>query len=145
MDNVYLAPKSTLCNSNTVKKGRTLAILGSILQIPIYLGFIAFVLGVSLTFYAMYLYNSNDATALAAGLFSAIEFTLLGGVLSLPGLIVTLYVLLKTEYRARWFYRFNFISVIFWLLSIPLCTVLGLLYALVFFKKGRLLGEECNK
>lgn len=145
MDNIYLAPKSTLSNSIAAKKGRALAILGSILQIPIYLGFIAFVLGVILTFYAMYLYESNNVAAIAAGLSSAIKFTLLGGVLSLPGLIVTLYVLLKTEYRARWFSRFNLISVIFWLLSFPFCTVLGLLYALVFFKKGRLLGEECNK
>ena len=133
MENVYSTPQSSLRQSNGSGKGRTIAIWGSILQAPIYLGFFAFSLGVVLTFQAISIYGAGDPKAMAAGLSTAMSYSIIGSIFSLPGLLLTFYVLFKTEYRSAWFKVYNIITIVFWVLSIPVGTIIGVIYIVILF------------
>lgn len=73
---------------------------------------------------------------MAGGISSALVSSVLGCLASLPGYIVTLYVLVKMSYRAKWFFVFNVSAATFWLLFVPIGTILGIVYiALLILKR----------
>ena len=125
-DPVYATPNSNLDSSDEVIKGKRIAFLGSILQIPLFIGIIETIVGFITTFQAVTIYGAGDPKLLAGGISSALVSSIVGCLISIPGYVITLYVLIKTSYRAKWFFIFNVSAAIFWLLFVPIGTILGI-------------------
>ena len=140
-ETVYATPSSNLNTADKILKGKKIAILGSILQIPLFIGTIATIVGFIVTFQAVTIYGAGDPKLMAGGISSALVSLILGSLVSLPGYIVTLYVVVKTSYREKWFIIFNILAAIFWLLFVPIGTVLGIVYITLLILKCKSKGE----
>ena len=111
----------------TNSKVKKLAIWGSILHSPLFIGLIYSLDRLNDTFQSMRLFfGSGDPLAIAGAISIAENQIIIGCLLSIPGLVIILYVLLKTDYRTNLLYWFNIIAFLFWMFSIVIVTYVDL-------------------
>ena len=129
--NISKTPNIQLNSNSKKSNGKTLAIWGSGLQTPLFIGLIYSLNNLNETFHMMKLFfGVGDPLAIAGAVSIAENQIITGCLISIPGLIISLYVLIKTNYRTKFFIGFNIIALLMWILSIIIITYIDL--ALLF-------------
>lgn len=126
-ENLATTPNTELEGKTTNPIGKILAIWGSILQTPLFFGLIYSLNRLIDTFQMMILFfGMGDPLAIAGAVSIAENQIITGCLLSIPGLIISLYVLIKTDYRSKLLFGFNIIASIMWIFSIVIISYLDL-------------------
>ena len=140
-ENIYQSHDSEiLFNNSNLKRyslGKKLAIVGSIIQIFVILGFISFLFSLIELFYAINLYGTGDPKVMAGGISEALTKSLVVCIVALPGLIISSIALFVSDYRSKLFFLYSIFVSIFWLLSFPWGTVFGLIFLILVIKKRK--------
>ncbi|MDH5630886.1 MAG: MotA/TolQ/ExbB proton channel family protein [Gammaproteobacteria bacterium] len=140
-ENIYQSHDSEiLFNNSNLKRyslGKKLAIVGSIIQIFVILGFISFLFSLIELFYAINLYGTGDPKVMAGGISEALTKSLVGCFVPLTGLIISSIALFVSDYRSKPFFLYSIFVSIFWLLSFPWGTVFGLIFLILVIKKRK--------
>ncbi|MEO0794470.1 MAG: hypothetical protein AAFX93_04890 [Verrucomicrobiota bacterium] len=116
--------------------GKICAIVGAWLQLGLLFGVSMVALSMISAFNEIADGDSTEPVELTEQVSVAMSFQMIGGTMSLAGMILLAMALLVYHYRAPWFYNFLKIGSIFLLLAIPVGTVIGVL-ALTFLNKHR--------
>jgi biopolymer transport protein ExbB/TolQ len=143
--NIYKSPSAELGATENDKKGKGLAVLSIVLQLPVYWGFFNFILGMVFTFQTITIYGSGDPKPMASGISNSLVYSLLGCIFSLPGLILSWYVLFKKKYRSKLLCAANIVSSAVWVLSVPWGTIFGIAYFVLIFIKRKSKITKPNK
>jgi FtsH-binding integral membrane protein len=118
-ENIATTSDSNFKRKTINSKGKTLAIWGTILQFPLLISLIYSINKLNNTFQMMLQFFGSAEPKILAGVISiAVDQIVIGCLFSIPGLLISLYVILKTNYRSKWFFIFNMITYVFWVLSI---------------------------
>ncbi len=140
-ENVYEAPESEVLVSKEPKRretlGKILSIIGSILQFGIVYGVLAFIVEMVMTFQAITLYGEGDPKVMAGEISAALVNIILGGIVALHGFFINLLALYISSYRSALLFSYLIFISIFWIITFPIGTLIGIVLLVITIKKRR--------
>lgn len=112
-----------------MKKGKSLALIGALLQFGLVFGLLGTVIGMLGAFNEIKehkIEEENSTEALAESISLALNTTALGILTALAGMVMVLIALFAYRYRAPWFFWFLTLFSILVILLFPIGTVVGI-------------------
>jgi len=117
-----------------MKRGKSLAIIGTLLQMGLIAGISGTVIGMNRAFMELKSSGTADQEVLASGMRFALNATVIGLISSLVGAVFIIIALTGYKYRARWFYVTQWIFAVLWLGNTPLGSVFGVFAVMYLIK-----------
>ena len=125
--------------------GRTLAVIGAILQLGPILGLLGTVLGMMRSFAALNAQGVAAPGQLAEAIGQTLTSTAMGMVVGVIGLVLLCIALTASRYRAKWFFRFLVIYSCPLLLFMPVVgTAFGAFFLIYCLPRREDFGSETN-
>lgn len=118
--------------------GKWLAILGALLLCALPIGILTSFASLISAFHKVNEYGASNPEMMATEISSALVATVLGLLISFPGIIVVFLSITIFKYREKWIYWVSVFSLILVMLHIPIGTVLGLIMLGVLIVKRNL-------
>ncbi len=112
-----------------MKKGKSLALIGALLQFGLVFGLLGTVIGMLGAFKEIKehkIEEENSTEALAESISLALNTSALGILTALAGIVMVLIALFAYQYRAPWFFWFLTLFSIMVILLFPIGTVVGI-------------------